>query len=458
MCGFLTRQRYQCVAAFIDHFSDFSYVHLMKNQDGDSVCEAKAAFEIFSSANGAHVRHCHTDNGVFACRQWQAACDDKNQGFTCSRANAHHQSGRVKRRMRSLQDQGRSMLIHDNHSWPTAIAAHLSPCDVHAAKDSLNATPAAWFVHEKSPLQVFTATSVDVNHRHWNPIFCAAYVLAGPLQTTGIQDKWRERSTPGVHLGPSPLHSFSVALVLNLKTGRVSPQFHVALDPTFSTVSGRDGTQPPISLWQMQCGFRKGKKHLASEETHSEMPEFMSPSDVQEAADETEPVSASNDRGNPEQADQDPQEHPVPVSNNLTSPSEIEPPVPQGNQEVAAESRPRRSSGQANQEAAPTRRSARAGQGTRAPRFDEQHSACCGGRKSTASQAMAGGIFAFQAPCTQEDETITSMAALSDPDAMHFHQAMREPDAPQFLDAAQEEFQKHLDDGTLEIIPLSNVP
>jgi len=50
------------------------------------------------------------------------------------------------------------------------------------------------------------------------------------------------------------------------------------------------------------------------------------------------------------------------------------------------------------------------------------------------------------------------MAASSDPDAMHHHQAMREPDAPQFLEAAQEEFQKHLDDGALEIIPLSDVP
>jgi len=70
---------------------------------------------------------------------------------------------------------------------------------------------------------------------------------------------------------------------------------------------------------------------------------------------------------------------------------------------------------------------------------------------------MAGEIFAFQALCAQEDETITSMAALSDPDTMCCHQAMREPDAPQFPEAAQEEFQKHMDDGTLEIIPLSDV-
>jgi len=35
---------------------------------------------------------------------------------------------------------------------------------------------------------------------------------------------------------------------------------------------------------------------------------------------------------------------------------------------------------------------------------------------------------------------------------------MREPDAPEFLEAAQEEFEKHLKDGMFEIIPCSEVP
>ena len=41
---------------------------------------------------------------------------------------------------------------------------------------------------------------------------------------------------------------------------------------------------------------------------------------------------------------------------------------------------------------------------------------------------------------------------------MYFHQAMQEPDAPEFLDAVQEEFGKHLKDGTLKLIPRSQVP
>jgi hypothetical protein len=35
MRGWLTTQRYQYVCVFVDHFSDFTYVHLLTTQDGD---------------------------------------------------------------------------------------------------------------------------------------------------------------------------------------------------------------------------------------------------------------------------------------------------------------------------------------------------------------------------------------------------------------------------------------
>ena len=51
----------------------------------------------------------------------------------------------------------------------------------------------------------------------------------------------------GVYLGMSPNHASSVALVLNLATGHVSPQFHVVFDDEFSTVQYlRSGERPPF--------------------------------------------------------------------------------------------------------------------------------------------------------------------------------------------------------------------
>jgi len=74
-----------------------------------------------------------------------------------------------------------------------------------------------------------------------------------------------------------------------------------------------------------------------------------------------------------------------------------------------------------------------------------------------ASQATAGEIFAFQVLFAQDEDTVTCMAASSDPDTMYFPQAMQEPDAPEFLKATQEEFGKHLEDGIFEIVPRSEV-
>ena len=40
----------------------------------------------------------------------------------------------------------------------------------------------------------------------------------------------------GIHLGQSPAHAANFVLVLNPKTGLVSPQFHVVFDDNFTTV------------------------------------------------------------------------------------------------------------------------------------------------------------------------------------------------------------------------------
>ena len=49
----------------------------------------------------------------------------------------------------------------------------------------------------------------------------------------------------GVYLGNSPFHAGSVSLVLNNRTGHVSPQYHVVFDYTFSTMEDmRKGAVP----------------------------------------------------------------------------------------------------------------------------------------------------------------------------------------------------------------------
>ena len=85
--------------------------------------------------------------------------------------------------------------------------------------------------------------------KSFHTLFCPVYVLDGRAQSTGgpVPPKWEPRICIGVYLGHSPLHAGSVALVFNPATGRVSPQFHVVFDDTFSTAAPymNSGTIPP---------------------------------------------------------------------------------------------------------------------------------------------------------------------------------------------------------------------
>jgi hypothetical protein len=64
------------------------------------------------------------------------------------------------------------------------------------------------------------------------------FVLDSCLQSgVGGAPKWEPRYCLGMYVDHSPSHAGSVALVLNPRTGHVSPQFHVVFDDHFTTVS-----------------------------------------------------------------------------------------------------------------------------------------------------------------------------------------------------------------------------
>ena len=83
--------------------------------------------------------------------------------------------------------------------------------------------------------------------RKFHTFECPCYTLKSRLQINpkGVP-KWDPRARLGIYLGQSPAHATNVALVLNPKTGLVSPQFHVVFDDNFTTFTHlwRD-TVPP---------------------------------------------------------------------------------------------------------------------------------------------------------------------------------------------------------------------
>ena len=68
-----------------------------------------------------------------------------------------------------------------------------------------------------------------------------------------------ERAQIGIYLRRSPKHSRNISLVLNINTARLSPQFHLKMDPMFHTVKNTTSQDRIQSKWQEAAGFIIGK-------------------------------------------------------------------------------------------------------------------------------------------------------------------------------------------------------
>jgi len=251
MTGFLTTKRYKCATVYVDQYSRLEYAHLQKSSSGADTAEGKQTFEQYAADKGVTIQGYCADNGIFKENTWVQSCKDKKQTLKFAAVGAHHQNGYAERRIRELQDLARTMLIHANKRWPKSVTTNLWPYALRMANEVLNNTPSMQDKQRRAPLQIFAATKVAINPKHWHPFGCPVYVLNSKLQTNSIFHKWKQKSEVGIYIGTSPVHNKNVALVLSRTTSLVSPQFHVKFDNTFQTVKDIDTE----SYWQTKAGF-----------------------------------------------------------------------------------------------------------------------------------------------------------------------------------------------------------
>jgi hypothetical protein len=180
--GALTKIRYTTATVFLDHETDFGYLHLQRSSGAADTVEAKEAFERFASEHGVRVQHYHADNRVFSSNEWRSKCVQSGQGLTFAGVNAHHQNGRAERRIEILQDLTRTSLSHANRRWPTAITANLRPYAMRMCNDAENHVPNLKYRDGRTPMEAFRETRVMTNPKHWHHFGCPAYVLDGALQ------------------------------------------------------------------------------------------------------------------------------------------------------------------------------------------------------------------------------------------------------------------------------------
>ena len=65
--------------------------------------------------------------------------------------------------------------------------------------------------------------------------------------------KWEPKARRGVYVGLSPAHSSNIPLVMTLKTGYVTLQYHVVFDNYFSMVESGGSDNGTAELWDKNC-------------------------------------------------------------------------------------------------------------------------------------------------------------------------------------------------------------
>jgi hypothetical protein len=407
MTGRPTTKRYNCATVFVDHSSDLTFIHLQISTTGLETVEAKKEFEHFAQQNNINISAYHADNGVFAKTEWTKSCNEgQRQALTFAGVNAHHQNGVAEKRIQELQKCSRTMLIHANKRWPSAITNNLWPYAMRIVVDSINNSPTTKSKEGLTPMQQFTQSNIQVNLKHWYPFGSPAYVLQKELQSSNpIFHKWKQRSTVGIYLGHSKQHARTVVLILNLETGLVSPQFHVKVDPTFNTVKGE---QSPTSQWQTKCGFvRQTQKKKAFTDDESVDQTIKTPPIIELPPSE-DILSGSID---PEGVSEDDQEEEM----------------------TYLGWRSKRS---------------------RKPidRLTYAHAV------ELQSGNIPGEILASNQNRVEYVHPLMALSTVSNPDTMYLHQARKEDDWPNFKQAMQQEVKSHLDNENFILIKKSEIP
>ena len=233
--GKLMKAFYCGATIFVDHHSDYTYVHLMRDNFGASLLEAKSAFERLCGSFQVRVSAYHGDNGRYADAAFRQDILDNNQSLTFCGVGSHHQNGIAERRIRFLTELARTSILAAQIKWPGIITTSLWPFALKAAARTMN----VYFLDKDgmSPLEKMSRVKRSYFRlRNEHPLFCPVYVLHRANHSGSGTPKWQPKSAVGIYCGHSPEHAGDVALVMNLQTGHVTPQFHVVFDDGFTTV------------------------------------------------------------------------------------------------------------------------------------------------------------------------------------------------------------------------------
>lgn len=226
---------YSCGTLFVDHASGKVFNFPQLSTTASDTLRSKHALERLAYDEGIKIKHFHSDNGVFASAAFRTDCETNSQKISFSGVGAHHQNGVAERNIKTISQWARANMLHAAFHWHEHANIKLWPQAVDYAVWVFNRLPSV--DNGLSPNELWSQsrnTSHDLRRAH--PFGCPVFVLDPKLQDGNKVPKWETRARQGMFVGFSPIHSSLVPLVLNLSTGKITPQFHVIFDDKFQTV------------------------------------------------------------------------------------------------------------------------------------------------------------------------------------------------------------------------------
>ena len=253
-----TSSRYRGGTLFYDHASGKIFARHQVSLDATDTISSKRSVERESLGSGVFVKEYHSDNGIFSSKDFEEALMNDEQFIKKSGVGAKHQNAVAERAIGTVQNMARAMLLHVRIHWPEEFDSAHWPFALDYAIWIYNHIPIADKAN-MCPDEIFSKTKLGCWALRRARVFgCPTYVLDNRLQDGKKIPKWQPRARTGMFLGFSNEHSSTVGLILNLKTGHISPQFHVVYDELFTTVTtdmAIDLEENWLDLWKNSREF-----------------------------------------------------------------------------------------------------------------------------------------------------------------------------------------------------------
>ena len=270
--------KYHGGTIIVDHASQFIFIHNQVSLNVGETLKAKITFEQFAESHGHKVKHYRADNAPFGAKDFRTNIELNNQTIDYSGVGAHHQNGVAERAILTITQWARSMMIHSILMWPdqSQNILELWPFALEHAAHVWNHMPRR--DSRIAPIELFTNEKLTdhnaVARLHvWG---CPVCVLDPKSQDGKKVPKWNPRTRRGQCLGYSPEHSTHIGRILNLRTGHISPQFHVVHNDLFTSVpnvdSGGLSTEGVMNLEQWESLIECGRERFVDEDHPTRLP------------------------------------------------------------------------------------------------------------------------------------------------------------------------------------------